>query len=73
MMAAAEGRRYSLVEILLRRGADANLQRRDTEETAAHCLLKNYKENREQTLRLLVMLKDKANFHLGGWKTGTVL
>lgn len=73
LIAAAEGRRYALVEMLLRRGADPNLQRRESEETVAHCLLKNYRENKEQTLRLLLMLKDKANFHLGGGKNGTVL
>lgn len=73
LMAAAEARRYVLLEMLLRRGADPNLQRTDSEETVSHCLLKNYRENKEQTLRLLVMLKDRADFRLGGGKMGSVI
>lgn len=71
-MAAAETRRYTVLEMLLRRGADVNLQRKDTEETVSHCLLKSYKENKDQILKLLLLIKPKANFHLVG-KSGSVI
>jgi hypothetical protein len=54
-----------MVEMLLKRGADADLQRKDSEETIAHFMLKGYHENKEPTIRiLLLLLRHKANFLL---------
>lgn len=64
-MEAVERRQFGVVEVLLRGGADPNLQRRESEETVSHCALRSYRENKEQVIRLLLLLlRHKANFHL---------